>query len=252
MDGRPGDINRALSFGAAAGEYDRFRPRYPRAAVIWATPATPGRVVDLGAGTGILTRAVLALGHDVVPVEPDEAMRAQLAESTPDIAAVAGAAEAIPLPDASADGVVAGQAYHWFDPDRAHREIARVLRPGGVFASIWNRRDESVRWVAELTAIANDGGDRPSGFSEDTPVIVSYGPGFGPVQTAIFSHTATHTPDSLVAMMATRSYVLTAPPERRAGVLAAVRRLIAEHPDLAGRGAFELPYQTVVYRAFRN
>src|SRR6266550_2633842 len=93
----------------------------------------------------------LGLDHEVVPVEPDEAMRARLARSTPGVTPLAGSAERIPLPDTSVDAVVAGQSYHWFDPEPAHREIARVLRPGGVFAPVWNIRDESEPWVAALS-----------------------------------------------------------------------------------------------------
>src|SRR5690348_12905637 len=141
------DERQASSFGVAADEYDTQRPTYPAEAVAWAVGDEPGRrVVDLGAGTGILTRMLLALGHTALPVEPDPEMRRRLAERSPDTQPLAGSAEAIPLPDGSVDAVMAGQAYHWFDPETAHREIGRVVRPGGVFAPIWNIRDESVPW----------------------------------------------------------------------------------------------------------
>jgi SAM-dependent methyltransferase len=166
MNSEPERAARALSFGGAAEDYDRYRPGYPPEAVAWATPVTPGRVVDLGAGTGILTRALAAAGHDVLPIEPDQGMRAQMTRSTPGVGAIAGSAEEIPITDSSVDGVVAGQAYHWFEPESAHREIARILRPGGIFATLWNIRDDSVAWVGELTAIADGargyrGGGRP-------------------------------------------------------------------------------------------
>jgi SAM-dependent methyltransferase len=239
----------ALSFGTAASEYNRYRPSYPPEAVAWAvgSPSGPVRVVDLGAGTGILTRVLLGLGHDVVPVEPDDAMRAQLAGATPGTAALAGTSEAIPLPGDSVDAVVAGQAYHWFDPTRSPAEIARVLRPGGVFAAIWNLRDESVSWVARLTEVA---------YLEDTHERLGNGvheqalraAGFGPVIREDFAHTVTHTPDSLLELMKTRSYYLAAPPEGKAEIVAGIRDLTANHPDLAGRATFELPYRTVVFR----
>ena len=124
--------------------HDEIRPSYPPEAVRWMLGEAPVRVVDLGAGTGIFSRLVASLGHDVVAVEPDDGMRARLAESSPGVTVVAGSAEAVPLPDASVDAVVAAQAYHWFDNDEARLEIARVLRLGGVFAPIWNIRDESV------------------------------------------------------------------------------------------------------------
>ena len=116
------------SFGAAAELYDRIRPSYPAAAIRWILGDAPLRVVDLGAGTGILTRQVVALGHDVIPVEPDAGMRARAVAIGRAPRPVGGTAEAIPLGDGSVDAVVVGQSYHWFDADRAHREVARADR----------------------------------------------------------------------------------------------------------------------------
>ena len=117
-------------------QYDRFRPSYPRAALEWAVGGPPPRrVVDLGAGTGILTR-----GTDRRRLRGDPG-RARSGNARPTgggdagRTALAGSAEDIPLPDGSVDAVVAGQAYHWFDPELAHAEAARVLRPGGYFAA---------------------------------------------------------------------------------------------------------------------
>lgn len=243
----PERATRALSFGAAAEDYDRHRPGYPIEAVAWATPPAPARVVDLGAGTGILTRTLLATGHEAVPVEPDDGMRAQLARSTGGRAALAGSAEGIPLPDASVDGVVAGQAYHWFDRERAHREIARVLRPGGVFATLWNIRDDSVPWVAELTAIA----DAARGYrGADDHVPGSFGPRFGSLERAEFPHATIHTPGSLVELMKTRAWYRTATPRRRIEVEQAITDLIDRH--LNGRDEFALVYNTVAFRAYRT
>lgn len=243
--------DRALSFGPVAEQYDRLRPSYPQEAVRWAVGDRPVRVVDLGAGTGILSRALLRLGHQVVPVEPDPAMRERLAAASPGLTPLAGYAEQIPLPDASVDAVVAGQAYHWFDREAAHPEIARVLRPGGRFAAIWNRRDESVPWVAELSTVSDDD-TAGRGIREPRPVVEAFGPGFGPVEEAIFTHATSHTPDTLVGMIATRSYYLTASPARQRELARRVRELCATHPDLAGRSTFDLPYRTDVYRAVRE
>lgn len=234
----------ALSFGPAAARYDRFRPPYPRAAVEWAVGALPPRrVVDLGAGTGILTRGLRDAGYTVVPVEPDAGMRSQLAVATPGSTALAGSAEDIPLPDGSVDAIVAGQAYHWFDGDAAHAEAARLLRPGGHFAAIWNLRDKREPWVAALDRIATAAGDL------EHPAPRSFGPEFGPVAHREFAHHTTLNAADLVTMMTTRSYYLTATDDARKRFEAAVRQLADTHPDLAGRESFPLPYRTMVYRA---
>ncbi|MBO4205914.1 class I SAM-dependent methyltransferase [Micromonospora echinofusca] len=245
------DTTQALSFGAAAGEYDRFRPGYPAPAVAWAVGTDgPARVVDLGAGTGILSRVLLGLGHTVTPVEPDPGMRAQLAAATPGTTALSGSAEAVPLPDGWADAVVAGQAYHWFDRERAHPEIARLLRPGGMFAPIWNIRDDSVDWVAALSRIVGGPGYR----AEDSlgQVGDSFGDRFGPVERAEFRHHVTLGPEQLLGMLRTRSYHLTADATRQRELDRAVRELTTDHPDLAGRDSFALPYRTIVVRAARR
>jgi SAM-dependent methyltransferase len=244
----PDWTTRALSFGPAAGRYDQLRPTYPEAALRWALGDQPLRVVDLGAGTGILSRRLAGLGHEVVPVEPDEAMRERLAAASPGLAPLAGYAERIPLPDGSVDAVMAGQSYHWFDREPAHAELARVIRPGGVFAPLWNHRDESVPWVARLTEVSEDD---TAGSQDQRLALDSFGPGFGPAERATFTHVTSHTPDTLVGLIATRSYYLTATPERQRELERRVRELCATHPALAGRSTFDLPYETVVYRAVR-
>ncbi|WP_433264923.1 class I SAM-dependent methyltransferase [Micromonospora vinacea] len=244
------DHTHALSFGAAASDYDRFRPRYPEVAVRWALDGLgEARVVDLAAGTGILTRAVLALGHEVVPVEPDPGMRTQLAASTPGTTALAGSAEALPLPDSAVDAVLVGTAYHWFDRDPAHAEIARVLRPGGIFAPMWNIRDDSVDWVAELGRIAHFG-DKSTRqlFGEHA----DFGPAFDAVEQREFTHRTTLTPDELLGMVRTRSYWLTAATEDQQRVERELAELLSTHPALAGRDTIELPYRTLVLRARRR
>lgn len=150
--------DRATSFGQQAAAYDRGRPEYPAEAVAWMLAAAGHDVVDVGAGTGKLTRAALATGRDVVAVDPDDAMLATLASRTPGVATHVGTAEKLPLPDASADAVIVGQAWHWVDPAAASREIARVLRPGGTLGLIWNIRDRSESWVAEFAAMMEPSG----------------------------------------------------------------------------------------------
>jgi SAM-dependent methyltransferase len=143
----------AARFGDVADRYERARPLYPEAVLselaarCGVRSGTP--VVDLGAGTGKLTRQVAALGADVVAVEPAAGMRRRFEAEVPGVPVLDGTAEAIPLPDASVETVTVGQAFHWFDTHRALEEVARVLRPAGWLALLWNERPES-GWAAGL------------------------------------------------------------------------------------------------------
>jgi SAM-dependent methyltransferase len=233
----------ARSFGTVAGRYDRFRPTYSADAVVWALGERPLRVADIGAGTGILSRLLQRLGHEVIAIEPDDRMRARLAQVSSGAVAVAGTAEEIPLLDRSVDAVVAGQAYHWFDAGRAHPEIARVLRPDGVFAAFWNDADVRVPWTVRLVEII-DGPDAAvrAGRRWD------FGPHFGPVAVAEFPHEVWLTLDELVALTTTRSPYLVAGPQGQRDLLDAVRRLAAE-AALPGRERFAMPHVTRVHRA---
>jgi SAM-dependent methyltransferase len=168
----PGEIALAIhdaaqqGFSTESSAYERGRPEYPAALFEWLARdagATSGaRVVDLGAGTGKFTRLLVRSGADVTAIEPVDAMRDRLTLALPGVRALAGTAEAMPLDDASADVLTCAQAFHWFANDRALQEIHRVLRPGGRLALVWNVRDESVDWVAAITAaITPHEGDAP-------------------------------------------------------------------------------------------
>ena len=135
---------RELSFDLVADEYERTRPEYPSTLLDALPIGGDSSVADLGAGTGKLTRVLAARYATVVAVEPLANMRAMLERVVPGVKAIAGSAERIPLDDAVVDGVFAAQAFHWFDKDVALPEIARVLRPGGVFAVVWNDRNDDL------------------------------------------------------------------------------------------------------------
>jgi SAM-dependent methyltransferase len=229
----------ARSFGAAADLYDRYRPGYAAAAAQWALGPRPLRVVDLGAGTGILSRLLHRLGHEVIAVEPDAQMRARIG---PGISTLGGTAEEIPLRDASVDAAVAGQAHHWFDGARAHPEIARVLRPGGVLAALWNDADLSTQWTVRYIEIID-------GSAPARPVS-DFGERFTRVEVGEFPNDMWMTPDDLVAMARTRSPYLVASAAERHRMLAAVRGLLAD-PSLAGLDRFAMPHVTRVHRAYR-
>src|SRR3954469_20179657 len=143
-----------LSFGSVADIYERARPLYAPEALEWLRGRLPlRRVVDVGAGTGKLSRQLAALGTDVVAVEPDEAMRAVFARVLPEIELLAGSAEELPLPDGSVDAVTAAQAFHWFDLERALPELHRVIRPGGGIAVLWNEWDDDDARIHALNEI---------------------------------------------------------------------------------------------------
>jgi SAM-dependent methyltransferase len=243
------DEKQAQSFGAVAELYDRIRPTYPAEALEWALAGAGTRVVDLGAGTGIMSRVLVGLGYDVVAVEPDALMRERLTAVSPTVTAHAGSAESIPLPDGSVDGVIAAQAYHWFDTTRALPEIARVLRPGGVFAAVWNDRDEATPWVHEYTYIIEGVAGDAATRSRRQRSGVDFGPLFTPVEVARFRHETTQTRDSLFGLMHSRSYYLTASPAVRRELDERVAQLIADNPDMRDRTEFQLPYVTSVFRA---
>jgi SAM-dependent methyltransferase len=234
---------RRTSFGAAADLYDGIRPSYPPEAVRWMLGEAPVRVVDLGAGTGIFSRLVASLGHEVIAVEPDDGMRARLAEASPGMTVLAGSAEAIPVAGASVDAVVAAQAYHWFDNDEARLEITRVLRPGGVFAPIWNVRDESVDWVAALSTAAMLEGDGTTSNDYKNPDY-RFGAPFSRAERREFPHSTNHTAETLLALIRSRSLYLIADEAGRAQMDAGVRAVTRDLPP-----TFELPYIAVAYRA---
>ncbi|MGH8826042.1 MAG: class I SAM-dependent methyltransferase [Jiangellaceae bacterium] len=231
---------RALSFGGVADLYERARPGYPDDAVAWMTGGTPIRVLDLGAGTGKLTRSLAEAGHDVVAVEPSQAMLAQLQATLPRVEAFPGSAESIPLPDASVDVVTVAQAFHWFDQAAALPEIARVIRPGGHLSLIWNLRDGSVPWVDELWSVMS-----PEENMQQAIAALSSGTLFDAPITAMFTHEQQLNRDSLVALVRSRSYVALLPEDELADVMAAADDIYDRHAEPDG---LTLPYVTHAFR----
>jgi SAM-dependent methyltransferase len=233
---------RASSFGSQAAAYATSRPTYPAELIEWGLEPirdrSAPRVLDLAAGTGKLTEGLLAQGVDVVAVEPDPAMSAELTSRFPQVTVRQGTAERIPLADASVDAVFVGQALHWFDMTAAVPEIRRVLRPGGPLVPVWNAHDDRVPWVAELCAITGTVAWSANEQEATKP------PGellaLGPVATKVVEHREHKTVDSLVNTVATHSHLLTATPERRAEVLARLRGFLVATPETSGP-EFDLP-----------
>jgi len=150
---------RAASFGGAAAQYERYRQGPPAAAVEWILPDPVGTVVDLGAGTGALARLLVDRADEVIAVEPDDRMRSVLVESVPGVRALAGRGESMPLPDASADAVLASSSWHWMDPVPTLHEVGRVLVPGGTLAALWSGPDPESPFMAGAQALLGGGGE---------------------------------------------------------------------------------------------
>ncbi|MFW2513962.1 class I SAM-dependent methyltransferase [Demequina sp. SO4-13] len=239
-------MTHATSFGAAAGDYERGRPGYPADAVAWLLPASPRRVLDLGAGTGKLTALVAAVADHVVAVDPDPAMLDTLSQSLPDVVTSVGRAESIPLPDASMDAVVLGQAWHWVDTDAASTEIARVLRPGGTLGLVWNIRDSREPWVARL-------GNAMRGSAAEQ-LIEGEGPRVGPpldgLERRTWEWVRRTDAGGVRAMARSRSHYIMGDQEYRARVDRDVEAVLAglQSPERE----VLLPYVTHAYRAYRR
>ena len=242
MDHSPHPPSHALSFGAVADTYDRSRPGYPREAVEWLVGKRASTVVELGAGTGKLTDVLLDLGHDVLATDPLEEMLAHLLLRRPDTRVATAPAEQIPAATRSVDTVVAAQAFHWFDAQPALREIARVLKPEGRVALVWNVRDERVPWVRKLGELVGR-----SGPEEDpTDTLVSSGL-FGYVEQETFRHWQPLRKAELRDLVASRSNVATMDPMARDRVLSKVDDLFDQYDR--GPDGLLLPYITHCYRA---
>jgi ubiquinone/menaquinone biosynthesis C-methylase UbiE len=255
----------AGSFGRVAETYDRVRPGPAPAAVDWLVPAGGGAAVDLAAGTGLFTRALLGRVPEITAVEPDGRMRAVLAERTEGVRVLDGRGEVIPLPDASVDGVFVSTAWHWLDPALAIPEIARVLRDGGRLGVIWTSRDRADDWVAELDLLrlsAVPGETRE--WEADEPrtadqvreklgrhhsVTLPPDAPFGRAEAASFTFTRLMDVDDVVGWLATNSVFITASPaSRQAGLARCRAALLAQ---ATGDSRVEMPLRSWCWRADR-
>ena len=242
-------VNRvaAVGFGAAAEVYERARPSYPEAAVDWIARRARLRrgatVVDVGAGTGKLTRLLVPTGARVVAVEPLPEMRAKLVELLPGVEALDGTAESLPLPDRSADAVTVAQAFHWFHPERALPELHRVLRPGGVLVLVWNSRqlgDALQQALEDLLAPLRK--EVPSQLEGAWRAPLERSRLFGRIQEVRFPYEQSLTTDGLCERVASTSFVAALPDDAREALLARVRELTAGRAE-----PFRFPYVTEVY-----
>ena len=235
--------------GFAQGDlYNASRPGYPDDAITHFVRTfnldERSHVLDLGAGTGIFTRQLLAHVGRVSAVEPSASMRTTFAQETPGVAVLDGSDESIPLADHEVIAVFAAQAFHWFDPSRALPEIHRVLAPGGGLGLIWNERDTDVEWIRELNHAMLWDLNFPYDASLDYGAIVAAGP-FRDVRSSKFHHSQLLTHDQVLQRTLTTSYITLMDEEPRRHLSSEVLRTLAKLPD-----PVEMPYVTTTYVAF--
>jgi SAM-dependent methyltransferase len=238
-------IHRVAAEGFSAGveAYRRARPTYhPELVARFIERYGAGHVIELGAGTGLFTAALVAAGVDVTPIEPIPEMRAALANTLPDLEPLAGTAEAIPIDDATADTVVAAQSAHWFTYPDALDEIGRILRPGGHYVTVWNVQDETVPWVAAFTnALEQYAGNTPRHRTMRWRSAVDADPRFSAVDDWGIPNPQSTTPDGVVERALSTSFIAALPEAEQAKVSEAIRRIVATLGD-----SFEYPYLSEV------
>lgn len=242
----------AESFAGDIGPYLRSRPGYPDESVDWLVPPSAHDVVDLGAGTGGLTRSLAGRGLAVTAVEPSATMRAALRVALPGVRVLEGTGEAVPLRTASADAVFCAQAWHWVDPAAGSAEVARVLRPGGRLGLIWHTRDESGPWGRRLGQLLRPRGEDVLGLDREAPDVR------GPLAATLEQGPAvawTQWVDvaALVDLVASRSYVLVLDQAHRDEVLRRAadlgRRWAAQTGSETGSARLGVEYITRSWRA---
>jgi SAM-dependent methyltransferase len=253
---------RAASFGGAADQYERYRPGPPAEVVDWLLPEGAGSVVDLGAGTGALSRLLVGRVAEVVAVEPDERMRAVLVEAVPAVRAVAGRGESIPLPDGSADAVLASASWHWMDPLPTLAEVARVLVPGGTLGALWSGPNPDASLVEQAQALLGDG----LGEQEERELIqavtnpdlaaqvleIPPGAPFDQPEHTVLRWNVAMTADELVGLLGTYSWVIVMEDEARARLFDTARRALDDALGPDGAATLDVEYRTTAWRARRR
>lgn len=216
------------SFELVADVYERSRPSYPQEAIDWIAAklglGSGTTVLDLGAGTGKLTRALVETGARVIAVEPGDAMRAELERTLPEVEALRGAAEDIPLLDESVDSIAVGQAFHWFRHDEAIPELHRVLRPRGGVALVWYSRDPDSPLFDEIGDLIAPFVPSDRGDEDEWPRPLGESELFGPLEERRFPFVQELDTDTVAERIASVSFVAAAPPDARAELDAAIRR----------------------------
>jgi SAM-dependent methyltransferase len=265
---------RAASFGAAASLYERYRPGPPGEVVDWILPRHVARVVDLGAGTGALTRLLIDKADEVVAVEPDDRMRSVLTEEIPGVRAVMGRGESMPLPDGCADAVLASSSWHWMDPVPTLHEVGRILVPGGILGALWSGPDPEGPFLVQAQALLAEqskgdnsaSSDRTGdpGSSEFASLImgdalrpvssleIPLGVPFDPPEHEVFMWDVALNADDMVGLLGTLSWIITMSEETRQGVIAEARRLLRELLGVEGDVTVDVAFRSDAWRSRRH
>jgi SAM-dependent methyltransferase len=248
--------DRARSFGAVAADYAAWRPGYPSDVVAFLAGGAAGhdrprRILDLGAGTGLLTAMLVGAGHRVVAADVSADMLAELTARLPDVPTLVAGAESLPLPDAGLDVIVAAQAAHWFEPVAASREFLRVLAPGGAVGFVWNTQEATAPWTAELAGLLGENtrdqtGDRPEGNRAIVDAFATQLDAAVEVHHSRWAHRVP--PAAVVGRAASSSRVGLMDDAAREAYLDRIRDLLDGHPDTRGRDELELDYVTTAWR----
>ena len=240
----------AKTFLNSGADYDRFRPGFPAEVASYCLPERVHDALDLGAGTGKFTEQLASRAEHLTAVDPSALMLAQLSRKLPSVTVLEGTAESLPLRDASQDAVTVAQAFHWFDRDAASREIARVLRPGGTLALVWNSPDPSCTWDSECQLVAHP--DQGALTPEDVDAAPELDPlpGFDEMRSAWIPWSEHISRDHYLRRWLTVSTFMAATDDERREMLARLERILDESPDTAGQTTLSLQHLTMalVYR----
>ena len=270
-DGSEQNTRRSGSFGAVASAYERFRPGPPPAAIGWMIPDSTGTVVDLGAGTGAMTRELLHQVARVIAIEPDERMRGILASNFPRVTALDGSGESMPLETSSVDVVLASSSWHWMDTDRALQEVARVLVPGGTLGVVWSGPDPDGTFVSQAQAMLSEMSSGQVEFGTRSPNEPDLGrevmdtenrvetvlripedSSFAQPEHKTLTWDVALTADELIGLLGTFSWIITMPEDRRAQVVSLARQVLRDGLGISGDVTADVQYRSEVWRTHLN